>query len=52
MEEVSGFELDDGKVCTACECLAGEHDSDGCPNHPQCLNFYRYPDFEYLAEDW
>jgi len=51
-EKLSGFELVDGETCEVCGCMAGEHDLDGCSNHPKCLNFYRYYDFEYLAEGW
>lgn len=50
--KISGFELVDGETCEVCGCMAGEHDLDGCSNHPKCLNFYRYYDFEYLAEGW
>jgi hypothetical protein len=48
--EINGFELEDGDVC-ACGCLAAEHDLDGCPQHPECTNFYRYHDFEFLATE-
>jgi hypothetical protein len=49
-QKLSGFELEDGEVCDFCGCLAGDHDLNGCPNHPRCANFYRYHDFEFLAD--
>jgi hypothetical protein len=49
--KISGFELSEGEACSICGCLAEEHSIDGCQVHSDCLNFYRYHDFEYLADD-
>lgn len=49
--DVTGYELSEGEQCEVCWCLAEEHTLDGCPNHPRCLNFYPFRDWEYLAID-
>jgi len=51
-QQTISVELVEGEPCEVCGCLAESHNLDGCEFHPQCFNFYRYHDFEYLAEDW
>lgn len=46
---VNGLELTEGERCSICDCQAEEHSIDGCPNHPRCLNFYPFQDWQYLA---